>query len=251
MSVEAKLVVAFLIVVMAACNNQVPSTTTEQMATVTPFALPPTWTLSPRPYPEITLMVSPTATFFPESTFSANSTPTLSFTTSPPPDINDIRLWKLLSLFGQPSNVFINTTSASPTGKVPFSVVIYYDTVGIIALYHDWATINNEKIYFCSKSVISVATDYRDSTTDDNSNFFDVFVGTIDYWIYDDLGLLPLQDSSNLSIEQFYLSFRDQNDDSCIVTSSETWISKTIFAPYPTSTQTPVYPWVETVRPTP
>jgi len=250
MSVGSRIVVAFLGVLIGACTNQVPSTTTKQIATVTPFNLPPTWTPSVSSSPKFVPTVSPTFSPIPEPTISPSYTLIPRVTTSPLPDIADFRLWELLSRFGQPSNVYINTSFGSPTGEVPFSLVIYYDTIGIIALYDGWATVNNEMIYFCSKSARPVATSYQDFNTSDNSEFFDAFVNEIGYWLNDAIGLLPLQDSSNLSVEQFYQYFHNQNNGSCIVTPSDTWVSDKMFSSLPTSTQTPVYPWVETARPT-
>jgi hypothetical protein len=64
----------FLILTVLACNPQIPTLTSQQAATVTPFDLPSTWT----PGPTLTLTAAS-----PTPTFTQTLTPTITFT--PPP----------------------------------------------------------------------------------------------------------------------------------------------------------------------
>jgi len=129
----------------------------------------------------------------------------------------------LLTEYEQPTEVYINTTSASPTGKVPFSLVAYYAEEGILAFYHDNASVVGDKIHFCAKekAPINLQTWFPSSIT--NQKVKQEFIVALDYWIFD-TGLYPIQDVSNLTVEQFYLNFEDRNNTSCIITPSNRWI---------------------------
>jgi hypothetical protein len=158
-------------------------------------------------------------------------------------------LANLLSDLGRPSEVYINTTSASPTGKVPFTLVVDFSNKGGLAYYHDKATIIGDKIYFCAKDYAPTDLLIWHPSPEINQKTRDEFMEGL-YGIFDS-GLIPLEDTSNMTIEQFYANFRS-NDPACIVTLSEKWVyTNPFYFDFPSPTPSPAFPWIETVIPTP
>ena len=158
-------------------------------------------------------------------------------------------LQKLLTENGPPLNVYINTTSASPTGKVPFNLLVDFSEKGFMAFYHDDAPIIGDTIYFCPKDYVPIKILVWSPSPEINQREKEEFIAGLDYWIYDS-GLLPIQDVSNLTIEQFYVNFRNDNP-ACIVTSPPIWddLTPSFYYDLLTSTPSPVSPWVETLIP--
>lgn len=146
----------------------------------------------------------------------------------------------LLSEYGKPSEVYINTTFASPTGEVPFSLVVYYPNKGILAFYHENAPVVEDKIHFCAKEKGPINLEIWSPTEIITQKVKEEFITGLDYWLFD-TGLHPVQDVSNLTVEQFYLNFSDTNNTTCIVTPSDRWIDASIFY-IPTSTPSPTLP---------
>jgi len=146
----------------------------------------------------------------------------------------------LLAEYGQPSEVYINTTSTSPTGKVPFSLVVYYAEKGILAFYHDNAPIVGDNIHFCTREKAPINLEAWFPSPITRQKVKEEFIAALDYWIFD-TGLYPIQDVSNLTVDQFYLNFRDNNNTSCIVTLANKWINTNMFY-IPTSTPLPTSP---------
>jgi len=162
-------------------------------------------------------------------------------------------LQNLLTENDPPLNVYINTTSASPTGKVPFNLVVDFSEKGFMAFYHDDAPVIGDSIYFCAKDYVPIELLVWNPSPDINQKEKEYFIEGLDYWIYDDSndsGLLPIQDASNLTLEQFYVNFRNDNA-ACIVTSPPIWFDLTpsVYYDLLTSTPSPVSPFLETVIP--
>jgi hypothetical protein len=149
-------------------------------------------------------------------------------------------LANILTEIGRPTDVYINTTWASPTGKVPFNLVVYYEEDGILAFYPiNEAPIINEKIYYCIKNIPPYWLYVWNSSPTINEQNKKAFLDGLDYWIYDS-GFYSIQDTSNLTLEQFYVSFKDSNSESCLVTSTDIWaIIPTPTLIFPTLTPSP------------
>lgn len=159
-------------------------------------------------------------------------------------------LQKILTENGPPQNIYINTTSASPTGKVPFSLLLDFSGKGFMAFYHDDAPIIGDTIYFCAEDYAPIILFIWSPSPEVNQKEKENFIEWLDYWIYDDSGLLPIQDASNLTLEQFYVNFRNDNP-ACIVTSPPIWdnLTPSFYYDLLTSTPSPVSPFIETVIP--
>ena len=161
-------------------------------------------------------------------------------------------LSNLLSEYGRPTGALINTTYASPTGEVPFNLVVYYEEKGIMAFYTEYAPIINEKIYFCFKNEAPIWLLLWNPSPAKNEQMKEAFLKGLDYWMYD-TGFRSIQDASSSTSEQFYINFKDASNGSCLVTSTDTWSQQVYnFPTIPTSTPSPIYPWEEkTPTPTP
>jgi len=158
-------------------------------------------------------------------------------------------LSNILSDYGSPHEVYINTTYASPTGEVPFNLVVDYSEMGFMAFYTESASIYNKKIYFCSKNRPPVWLYLWNPSPTINEKNKAVFLDALDYWIYSS-GFHPIQEASYSYIEQFYLNFKDSDSKSCLISSTDTWaaISSALQSPaliFPTVTPSPIYPWEE------
>lgn len=138
MSTEIKLITAFLLVALSACSNPVSVVTTEQIASVTPFAIPPTWTPSPilpsKPTPTVfpTFTITPVRAF-PKRAPRSHEVPTQpqnwyvipEITTSDPANPINTSLFEGIKIPPLPDDVTEEFSYSSPYGEVPSRTISY------------------------------------------------------------------------------------------------------------------------------
>jgi hypothetical protein len=137
---------------------------------------------------------------------------------------SNFSLATILNNYGKPQDVYVNSLPASPTNEVPFSVILYYPEQGILAEYYHLyggAPIVNDKVNICPQdyspilklwsplsSLIS-ETKRNSFLESEKQNFYGQF--------------RKLNDVSDMNIDIFYNTFRQDNANNCIVTSSDIW----------------------------
>lgn len=137
---------------------------------------------------------------------------------------SNFSLATILNDYGKPQDVYVNSLPASPTGEVPFSVILYYPEQGILAEYYNLyggASIVNDKVNICPQALFPILklwsplnalvseVERNSFLESEKQNFYGQFRN--------------LTDVTNMNIEVFYKTFRQANTHDCIVTSSDIW----------------------------
>lgn len=129
------------------------------------------------------------------------------------------RLNQLLSEHGKPDQVYISTFESTPDGSLPdFYVVVYYEEKKILASYRFTGRKVGDMIKGCPLPVgprlYAWSSNFEFSEEKMNNFVFGVDPTSL---------LQPLESVTDLSIEQFYLDFRDSLIPNCIETPAEFW----------------------------
>jgi len=130
--------------------------------------------------------------------------------------VSNFLLPQILTEYGQPGEVWINTFSSFTDASLPFTLFLFYPELGIMVQYDSDANIDEESIHACLKqaSVIRLWTPNQASTFSDILKVFDVsFDGTI----------LSSDDAFEMSTDRFYQNYKD-NVDTCFDTSKMKWL---------------------------
>jgi hypothetical protein len=137
--------------------------------------------------------------------------------------VSDLNSWKyqipnLLQTHGIPTSIWMYTFRSDyglPENTVPFSIALFYQDKGILAMYGNLQGRNmGAKIRGCIiESPILFLWSYSQELSFAN----------ISQWEEDGLFYLSLEDASNLSIENFYNEFKDGDNIICIDTPADLW----------------------------
>jgi hypothetical protein len=131
----------------------------------------------------------------------------------------------LLSEYGKPGEVYINTFHSAPGNKVPFSTILYYPERGILAFYLDEeAPINGNYIYFCSKPLRPTLLLWSPDSPERNEEEKNAMFASGEYWKSEKNPYQPLTNVSNMNVDTFYKTFLHKDTGGCIKTSIDKWL---------------------------
>jgi hypothetical protein len=125
----------------------------------------------------------------------------------------------LLSEYGEPTSIFIKAYSNTPTGKLPFYIVLYYPDHRFMAVFEFEGNKIGESIRFCYKpSTPRIYIWSKDESEHVNSY-------RVSDWVLgsNNTGLKDIEEASNLSTKIFYQQFTNATSVSCFETPSILW----------------------------
>lgn len=124
----------------------------------------------------------------------------------------------LLAVYGEPINIFIDTFNNTPSGILPFQMVLFYPNHRFVAVFNFTGNKNGEYIEVCYKP--STPTVYSWSSEEDLlvkvAGFSALVQGD---WAFSK----DLETSTNLDLETFYQYFINPTSASCLETPSGLW----------------------------
>lgn len=135
-------------------------------------------------------------------------------------DTSSYRLSALVKLLGDPALIYVNTVYTSPSGTVPFVLVIYYPDNGIIATYIEasHAPIEGKNVVFCARDIAPMMM-FWDPEQGKNDQYQKIFIDSIDYWVNDG-GLHPIEEVSSASKSTIDATLGETG---CIYVSVDLW----------------------------
>jgi hypothetical protein len=135
-------------------------------------------------------------------------------------DTSSYKVSALGKLLGDPPLIYVNTVDVSPSGTVPFVLVVYYPDKGIIATYieESHAPIEGKNVVFCARDIAPM-TMFWDPEQGRNDQYQKIFFDSIDYWVNDD-GLHPIEEVNSASRSTINATLRETG---CIYVSVDLW----------------------------
>ena len=135
-------------------------------------------------------------------------------------DTSSYKLSALVKLLGDPPVIYVNTVNTSPSGTVPFVLVIYYPDKGIIATYIEEynAPIEGKYVVFCARDIAPMML-FWNPEQGRNDQYEKSFLASLDYWVNDG-GLHLIEEVSDSSKSAIYANLRETG---CIYVSVELW----------------------------
>jgi hypothetical protein len=135
-------------------------------------------------------------------------------------DLDNYLLSQLLATYGQPSEVLLRTY-LDPEGMYPFHLLLYYPEQGIMVRYIDLAERDEETLRFCPKQpgiTLWLWSPERKMT------IMDIAVtGAAGFPENEVAYFRPLDEVTELSVEQFHQTFAQPADDTCLETPANLW----------------------------
>jgi len=125
----------------------------------------------------------------------------------------------LLSDYGEPSKIFIKTYSDTPTGILPFYIVLFYPDDQFVAIFEFEGNKIGEFIRVC----------YKDTTPGiyvwpkDEGKYVNNY--RISDWVLgsNNSGLKDIEEASDLNTKIFYQQFSNATSNTCFETPSKLW----------------------------
>lgn len=126
------------------------------------------------------------------------------------------QLHQMLIDYGEPTEVWLQTTLNVPVSPLPFRVFLYYPQKGILAYYEYKVTRKvGDQLWGCPEPIgpqLWLWSPERPLTIDDIQP-----IGP------DARQLQPLEDATGMDIATFYQTFKESNTSSCLITPVEFW----------------------------
>lgn len=133
--------------------------------------------------------------------------------------ISAYHLPQFLSTYGPPSEVWLYTSSymAEATAGLPFIVILFYPKQGILAAYSTDGEPGAKLIVGCLKQNPSLRlwSPKEALTFQKAANMFN--------WDVNDPPTLPLAEATDLTVEEFYQTFKSPSEIPCLETPAELW----------------------------
>ncbi len=127
----------------------------------------------------------------------------------------------LLDEYGPPGEVKIWTFSKPWGDYYPFETILFYPEKGIMARYSSKARIQEEIIIGCpqenTRPIIALWS------PGENASYFEISNRTRNIDLSDWGEPVPLTDATGVPIEDFYKTFKDSNNESCLFTPIDIW----------------------------
>lgn len=137
---------------------------------------------------------------------------------TPPDHLSQYMLSMVLTTYGRPTEVWISTYSAPfEHNDLPFRVLLFYPEQGIMALYSDNGVKEGDFVRGCPQL--------------DPASVFTLWSPTLG-WTFEkvkndssayNVAYLPLEETTELSIIEFYETFKNPDNLTCLETEAELW----------------------------
>jgi hypothetical protein len=128
------------------------------------------------------------------------------------------RIDRLLHNYGPPSEVYIRATPSFPSRDLPFTLVLYYSQEQFLLNYQLWARKVDNNLLACPKDQGPYITIWSPSEEWTNERLQSEVLGASPSRL-----LRPLDEVTDLRVEDFYRIFSKQDNDSCIETPVGKW----------------------------
>jgi hypothetical protein len=136
------------------------------------------------------------------------------------------RLSAFLKTYGSPGEVWISTYSTEyPPGFLPFLVVLFYPNQGILAIFGPENTwLSSSKVHGCQMD--GTPSKYGLWSPEHEMTFMEA---AREFRLNpDEKGflMLPIEEATEMSVEDFYQTYKEPNSSTCIETPKELWPEK-------------------------
>jgi hypothetical protein len=135
-------------------------------------------------------------------------------------DLDNYLLSQLLATYGQPSEVLLDTY-LDPEGMYPFDLLLYYPEQGFMVRYTDLAEREGEMLRLCPKQpgiTLWLWSPERRMT------IMDIAIIGVEGFPENEVAYFrPLEEVTELSVEQFHQTFAQPDNDTCLQTPAELW----------------------------
>ncbi len=137
---------------------------------------------------------------------------------TPPDHLSQYMLSTVLTTHGQPAEVWLSTSFAPfEHNELPFDMLLFYPEKGIMALYNDNGIKEGDIVRGCPQQ--------------DPARVFTLWSPTLG-WTFEkvkndssayNVAYLPLEETTELSISEFYETFKNPDNLTCLETEAELW----------------------------
>lgn len=137
-------------------------------------------------------------------------------------NLNGYSLFQILSIYGKPVGIQINTLSESREGSLPFRLQLYYPHNGFVIEYYTNATKSGQSVIGCFQEDNQNDHPFVFIWNPEISIPFSLAVemaGTLD----EEQTYLTFEQATNTSIDDFYANFLEPRNEPCIESLSELW----------------------------
>jgi hypothetical protein len=134
-------------------------------------------------------------------------------------DWKSYMLPQMLAVYGQPRQILLRTFSDTPTGWLPFNLLLFYPEQGILVSYYGPAGKNGKTLRMCPYQV-----DVRLWLwSSEHAMPLEHLAGMGSSPIGDMSGFRSLEEATGMSVEQFYQSFVQPSSKACLETPTGMW----------------------------
>jgi hypothetical protein len=137
--------------------------------------------------------------------------------------INTYNLSQILDVYGQPMEVWLSTYSRSREGSLPFTTVLFYQEKGIVIAYYDEADEQDAQIKGCPQQYPAYVLVVW--SAEEDISFEEAVNNSQELGSFEELNYLSLEESTGLSVETFYETFKDPDNMTCLKTPANLWPS--------------------------
>jgi hypothetical protein len=135
-------------------------------------------------------------------------------------DLQPYALPQMLDVYGRPTEVFLKTYSSTPEGWIPFQLLLFYQEQGILVRYYGPALQKGQQIMICpqqSDITLWLWSPERTMNLEDIANMGQ------DFPIEEVPEFRHLEEATGVSVEQFYQSFVQPHNRTCLETPIDMW----------------------------
>jgi len=124
----------------------------------------------------------------------------------------------ILSVYGEPENIFIETYDNTPTGILPFYVILFYPQYRFTAVFESWGSKVGEMIRMCYQPLTPTIDVWspEESVLVEIAGFSALVSGD---WTYSK----NLETATSLDVKGFYKNFVNASTSTCLETPSSLW----------------------------
>jgi hypothetical protein len=126
---------------------------------------------------------------------------------------------QMLAMHGQPSQIFLRTFSDTPTGWLPFNLLLFYPEQGILISYYGPADKEGKILRMCPHQVdvrLWLWSSEHIMSLEHLTNMGGSPIGDMS-------GFRSLVEATEMSVEQFYQAFVQPNNKMCLKTPADIW----------------------------
>lgn len=169
----------------------------------------------------------------------------------------DFTLPNLLSTYGPPGEILLATEAASPDNKVPFGLTLLYPDQGILVYFYSnsGGRVQGDYISICPQNTLPALQLWPSGFPNQGKIEIKHLMEERSFQ-FNESRYKSIETVSNLSVDKFFATFRQNNNANCIITKADQWWGNPatyVLPVYATSTPTSAAPdpFIETAVPTP